>query len=118
MSKFEFMQDTVDAICYSMKNEPESWSIGVYDVCHKNSSAEYKKGSFTEIWRGGSWVTIFSYEQGQQIKKSFKILEEKRSSEAQNLVIKAFKPVVKKVETIEVDKEVTVKGKAWWRFWE
>jgi len=113
-SDFEFMQDTVDAICKSMEEHPYDWRITTYVVSHKDSSVEYWKDDFRTTWNGSHRDVVFSGRQAEQIEKSFDIMKKKMASDAQKQVINSFKSKPSKLSSVEQE---TSSGNPWWKFW-
>lgn len=119
MSNFEFMQETVDAICYSMENEPNKWYITTHCVKKNSSNIEHWIDDLRTTWNGSSRDVVFSDDQAAQIRKSFNILKQKQATAAQQRVINTFKPAEKKVGVVKGPSEGFItKDKPWWRFWE
>jgi hypothetical protein len=104
---FEFMQETVDALCRDMENNPHNYIIDTYTFHNINTpSIKYWAGSsecITEIWNGRSPNKIFDRKQGDQLYKSFVKLREVQASVAQQKVINSMKP-----------KSVATEKLSWW----
>ena len=99
MSDYDFMQDTVDALCEDMENNPDNYRITTFTLDSLGDGVEYwtATGAITQIWNGHTTEDVFSYKQGVQIYKAFLKLQSVKSSVAQKKVIASL--VKKEVTT-------------------
>lgn len=94
------MDNTVNEICESMKNNPNRWEIATYTLNDKLYGLSYWLDDTTimKTWNGRSCDVVFTYEQGKQIFSAYKAMREHKATIAQQKVIKSF-------------------NKQWWEFW-
>ena len=94
MSQFDVMNDTVEAICKSLVEEPQQWEFSTYTFKHKRSKVEYwgdmRHHSITNIWNGRSQNQVFSDEQGRKIAEAYKKARKLQADAAQLKVISSM----------------------------
>ncbi len=115
MNDFKFMDDVVNKICKSMKEDPNRWLISTYTVEDTESGVDYwisDHKNIYSIWTGNTTERVFSNAQGKMIGKAFQELCSIKESQAQEKVIKSFKPKV--IFALNPSKK---KIKKWWEFW-
>lgn len=91
MSKFDIMNDTVEAICKSLVEEPQQWEFRTYTFKHKRAKVEYwgdmSSRSITHVWTGRDRSQVFSNEQGRKIAAAYKKARELLADSTQLKVI-------------------------------
>lgn len=116
MSDFKFMDDVVDDICKSMREDPNRWLISTYLVEDKVGGIKYWKGynsgGIDSIWTGHTTEKVFSDEQAYKILEAFEELREIKESQTQRKILDSFRPTP--VFTLL---PVVEKSKKWWEFW-
>lgn len=124
MKDFDKMNDTVDAICYSLENECHKWDWNQYTLNGKGFEFWIANtNSITQTWRP-TQDTVFSYEQGKRIKASFEKCKEAKASNAQQKLMNSFK---KEPPHINLAKppappspppsRIIGSSSPWWKFW-
>jgi hypothetical protein len=93
LNKYSAMEDTVNEICRSLREEPLDWTFEsntfYYD---KKPNIEYWYGMYnqcTELWRHGRHQ-VFSEEQGRRIYESIKVARLYQQDVNQKMVMEAM----------------------------
>ena len=111
MSKFDYMEKTVNEICSSLENTPEHWKFETYTFKNILTDVEFWAGegnsSITESLESGTADTVFSVEQGKRIRKSYNIARKKSASVRQQKINESFGKMA--------DNKLNSKGN-WWVF--
>lgn len=94
MEEFKYMDETVDAICKSLREDPHTWEFSVNTFRKKGTNIKYWNGSggaITQTWNGHDTTFVFSYTQGQKIASAYQTARSIQASEEQRRVMQAFK---------------------------
>lgn len=108
------MEDVVNEICKSMREDTKRWLISTYTVEDRVGGVRYWIGyspsGIDSIWTGSTVEKVFSDEQAYRILEAFKDLREIKESEAQKKILSSFKPAAIALNVIPLT------SKKWWEF--
>ena len=94
MSKFDYMEKTVNEICHSLENTPEHWEFETCTFKNILTGVEFwasdDNSPITESWESGTADKVFSVNQGKRIRKSYNIAREKSASVRQHKIRESF----------------------------
>lgn len=93
MNPYELMEETVDKLCKSLKEEPHAWKFETCTFKKKGTDIEYwcsGGGPITEIWLGRGCNQVFSEQQGKRIRESYNIAKQTQASVLQEKIMKSF----------------------------
>lgn len=114
-----FMQEAVDEICKSMRDDPDRWVLKTNTIKDKFSGVEYWSGvvseihGITHVWSGVTTEQVFTTEQGKQILFALNQMKKHKASVQQQRVLKAMVSA----PVITYPKSINGVSKKWWEFW-
>lgn len=86
-TKFDQMQDTVDALCVAMEKTPFQWKICVHTISF--NGLKLWKDDLRKAGSAGVYSQIFSNKQGKKLDAAFKELQNTVADSEQQKAIKA-----------------------------
>lgn len=104
---FEFMDETVDKICESLRKEPHLWifnPLTLEDTVSKITYWVKPSGPITERWDHDA-VRVFSDKQGNKIREAYNYAQSVQASVLQKEIIDSYKIIKKDKENISNKKE-------------
>lgn len=111
------MDEVVDELCLSMKDDPNRWEINTYDVKDKLTGIKYctgrlsMGGGINSIWKGSTAHQVFNDEQATKLEWAYHMLCKTQGNACQQMILRKMKDKAVNIEkNIEVDKP-------WWKFW-